>query len=68
MYQVTYVTSGSFGMNFQVDLFFYMVTIMAAFGLEDNDKISVKGRVSCRRDWVRAEMCSLKISIEMENL
>ena len=41
VYQVTHITSGSFGMNFQVDLSFftYMVTIMVAFGLEDNDKI-----------------------------
>ena len=37
-YQVTHITSGSFGMNFQVDLsFLHMVTIMVAFGLEDND-------------------------------
>ena len=70
VYQVTHITSGSFGMNFQVDLSFftYMVTIMVAFGLEDNDKISVNGTLSCRPDWVRAEMCSLKIFIEMENL
>ena len=33
MYQVTHITSGSFGMNIQID---YFLTYIVAFGLEDN--------------------------------